>query len=174
MDNEELKYFIWISGAINSGKTTVANLLNKRIKNSVNIELDTLSSFDQTLPIDRKLNFIIKDGIDIAKNWTERKFLAILNWPIYGNELTFMQEYSLTNGLTPIVFNLTPDYEHLKINRGDRILEDWELKRIKYMYKECKMDKPVFGYSIDNSLQTAEETVSEILKILSEKGIDVS
>ncbi len=170
MNDEKGKYFIWISGAINSGKTTIANLLQSKVSNSVNIELGTLSAFDTNLSIDKKLNFIIQDGIDLAGNWIDRGFIPILNWPIYGDELSFMQTYSLQKELIPVLFNLIPKYESITVNRGGRELTKREIERIEYMYKICKMDVPDFGYSIDNSFLSPEETTLKIIKIMKERN----
>ena len=47
MVEDNLNPIIWISGAINAGKTTICNLLHKQIKRSVHIELDSLSAFER-------------------------------------------------------------------------------------------------------------------------------
>jgi len=166
MDKKTNNHFIWISGSINAGKTTVAKILTIKVKKSVNIELDALSSFDNNLAIDQKLNFIIEDALLLAKNWIKRGFIPILNWPVYGNELRYMQVYANDLGLNPILINLTPDKEVVKRNRGMRAVDDWEIERIDYMYEQCYINNPSFGYNIDNSALNPEETAEEIINII--------
>ncbi|MEC5144460.1 hypothetical protein [Chitinophaga sp. 212800010-3] len=158
--------FIWISGAINSGKSTVAGALSKVLPAAVNIELDALASFEQSLDIDQKLEFIIQDALDLARNWISRNFIPVLNWPLYGKEVIYMLEYAEKLGLQPILINLTPPYDVVAGNRNERILEEWELQRIRYMYDVCRMHEPVYGHRIDNSGLTVAETVERIVALL--------
>src|ERR1700744_5831509 len=163
-----MKKFIWISGSINSGKTTVAKLLADEISNGINIELDILCHFDTKLPLEQKLNFIIQDALDLAGNWTARGFLPILNWPLNGEEAEFMLNYAKQSALEPVIINLTPDLETLKKNRGERELTEWELNRIDFLYHTYNINTPKYGISIDNTHLSATETANKILGILKE------
>ena len=136
--------FIWISGSINSGKSTIAKLLSDKIKNGVNIEMDLLSHFNNKLTIEDKANFIIQDGLDLARNWLNRNFLPILNWPLWGEEAEFMLDYAARLELEPVIINLVPGIEILKKNRGERTLTEWELNRIDYMIN-TGINEPLFG-----------------------------
>ena len=52
-------------------------------------------------------------------------------------------------------------------NRGSRELSEWEKERIKHHY-ESGINKPQYGsIVIDNTNQTPEETVAEIMKQIS-------
>ncbi len=64
--------FIWISGSINSGKSTLAAILNKRIRKSVNIECDALRHFATHEKLDNLIDFILEDSLNLAKKWIER------------------------------------------------------------------------------------------------------
>jgi hypothetical protein len=163
MDKHPVDYFVWISGPINSGKSTLARSLCGRLGRAVNIELDTLAAFESTLQIDQKLALIIQDGLDLARNWASRQFVPVLNWPIYGNELRFLLNCSAKINLEPIIFNLVPSIDIVKTNRGQRALEQWELERIEYLYSACGMGSPTFGYSIDNSFLSIAETTELVL-----------
>lgn len=166
-----MRTLIWISGPINSGKTTIAELLAKRLHKAVNIELDILCSFETHLDIDKKLHFIIQDAIDLAANWVERDYLPILNWPIYKNEVGFMFEYAKYYRIQPILINLTPEIDIVKKNRGSRNITETELQRIDYMYHICDINNPQYGYKIDNSILTPDKTIGEILNILDQNGV---
>jgi hypothetical protein len=157
--------FIWISGSINSGKSTIAKLLSDKIKNGVNIEMDLLSHFNNKLTIEDKANFIIQDGLDLARNWLNRNFLPILNWPLWGEEAEFMLDYAARLELEPVIINLVPGIEILKKNRGERTLTEWELNRIDYMIN-TGINEPLFGIKIDNGYLTAIETLDRIIMIL--------
>lgn len=162
------KHLIWVSGAINSGKTTVCKLLNERLIHSVNIELDSLSAFNCKLPIDQKTFYIIQDALDIAANWLKRKYLPILNWPIYGPELVFMMDYAKQLGIKPVMINLTPTLAVVKQNRGSRELTDWELSRIDHLFTNCQINQTTFGYDIDNGTLTPDETAELVISYLNE------
>ena len=157
--------FIWISGSINSGKSTIAKLLSERILNGIGIELDHLSHFDNTLSIEKKTIFIIQDGLDLAKNWANRKRLPILNWPLWGAEAEFMLAYAQQLELEPIIINLVPDIAIVKKNRGERTLTEWELNRIDYMYDKG-VNEPRYGFKIDNGCLSQEETLNVVIEIL--------
>ena len=158
--------FIWISGSINSGKTTIAKLLSEKIENSVNIELDVLSHFANKLSLDKKANFIIQDGLDLARNWLNRSSFPILNWPLWGDEAEFMLMYARQLQLEPIIVNLVPDIEVIKRDRGERVLTDWELNRIDFMYNTGKINEPKYGIKINNGYLTQDETADKIIRIL--------
>ncbi len=166
--------FIWISGSINSGKTTIAKLLSEKIENSVNIELDVLSHFANELSIDKKANFIIQDGLDVARNWINRSCFPILNWPLWGDEAEFMLTYAQQVALDPIIINLVPEIDIIKKDRGERHLTDWELNRIDYMYNTGKINEPKYGIKINNGYLAQDETADKIIRILKhEYSVDV-
>jgi len=158
--------FIWISGSINSGKSTVAAALNKRIKKSVNIECDALRHFVTHEKLDDIGDFIILDALDLAKKWSERSYLPIITWPVYGDGLQKMLSYCKELGLEPILINLIPDKETAKQNRGQRELTEWEYNRIEYMYETENIRNPAIGFSVDNTDQNIEETVKEIMRFI--------
>jgi hypothetical protein len=173
MQSPQIPPCIWISGPINSGKSTVASHLTEKLGRAVNLELDALAAFAQCLPIDQKLEFVIQDGLDVACNWAGRGFVPILNWPVYGQELTFMISYAAKVGLNPILFNLTPSLDIAKSNRGERILEAWERDRIDYLYAVGQMGTPTWGHHLDNSHLSVAETVSLIFEQLKKQNLVV-
>ena len=143
-------------------KSTVAKLLLEKI---IRIELDLLSHFDNKLNLKKKTIFIIQDGLDLAKNWANRKRLPILNWPLWGAEAEFMLAYAQQLELEPIIINLVPDIAIVKKNRGERTLTEWELNRIDYMYDKG-VNEPRYGFKIDNGCLSQEETLNVVIEIL--------
>lgn len=161
-----MRDLLWINGSINSGKTTIAKLICNDNINTINIELDTISDFCEKIDIDKKLTYLIQDGLYIANNWINRGYFPILNWPLYGKEMEFMIEFSKQLQIIPIIVTLTPNKEIVKSTRKNRKLDDWELNRIDYMYDICQIQNPKHGITIDNSFLTEDETYQKILNHL--------
>lgn len=159
--------FVWISGSINSGKSTIAAALNKRIRKSVNIECHALRHFAYYEKLEDVGEYIAIDALDLAKKWSERGFLPIINSPLYGDCQNIF-EYSSKLGLELFIINLIPEKETAMKNRGERELTEKELKRIEYMYDECCIRNPEFGVSINNTNQSVDETVEEVMKTIEE------
>ncbi|MBS1492890.1 MAG: hypothetical protein JST55_05255 [Bacteroidetes bacterium] len=160
--------FIWISGSINSGKSTIAAELNKRIRKSVNIECDSLRHFATHENLETIGDYISTDALDLAKKWIERGYLPIVTWPMYGEGLKKLISYSKELGIEPVIINLIPSKETAKQNRGERELTEKEFNRIEYMYEVENIGNPELGFSIDNSNQTVDETVKEVMAHISE------
>lgn len=157
---------IWINGSINAGKSTIAAALHCKIKKSVNIELDHMRHFAENDKLESIAEYIIKDALELAKNWSERGYLPILTWPLIGDD-QIMFDYAKEIGLEPVMINLVPEKNSIKRNRGERELTEWEMNRIDYMY-ENNVHKPKFGSLIDNTNQTVEETLKEVMEIISD------
>ena len=160
--------FIWISGSINSGKSTVATALNKKIKKSVNIECDTLRHFATYENLETIGDYISTDALDLAKKWIERGYLPIITWPVYGEGLNKMISYSKKLSIEPFIINLIPSKETAKHNRGERELTEKEINRIEYLYETENIGNPLMGYSINNTNQTVGETVKEVMNCIGE------
>lgn len=158
--------FIWISGSINSGKSTIATALNKQINKSVNIECDALRHFATHEKLDNLIDFILEDSLNLAKKWIERGYLPIITWPIYGKGLKKLISYSKEFGIEPVIINLTPSKDTAKQNRGERELTEKELSRIEYMYEVENLGIPAIGFSIDNTNQTVNETITEVMNYI--------
>lgn len=162
--------FIWISGSINAGKSTIAANIHKLIRKSVNIECDALRHFAENDTLENIGEFVLADTLDLAKKWTDREYIPIITWPCYGKGLEQMLSYSEKLGMEPILINLTPEKEIAKQNRGERELTEKEFNRIEYMYEIENIGNPKIGFIINNTTQTVDETVDEVMKII-EKDI---
>ncbi len=160
--------FIWISGSVNSGKSIVATALNKKIRKSVNIECDALRHFATYENLETIGDYISTDALDLAKKWIERGYLPIITWPVYGEGLNKMISYSKKLSIEPVIINLIPSKETAKHNRGERELTEKEINRIEYLYETEDIGNPLMGYSIDNTNQTVEETMDEVMNYISE------
>ena len=76
--------------------------------------------------------------------------------------------YSEELALEPVIINLIPDKETAKQNRGQRELTEWEYNRIEYMYETENTGNPAMGNSIDNTNQSIEQTVEEVMKYIND------
>lgn len=151
---------IWISGSINSGKSTVAKILGKELKMAV-IELDTLSTFVEdflTFEEYLQLNYDIFSEIVMAYN--KRNIGVIIVYPL--GDKTYGQVKDKLNNFQ--IFSIDPTLEVAISDRGDRKLNDWERERVKYHY-ENNIHNPAFATRIQAKDKSPKEIALEILKI---------
>ena len=62
---------IFISGSINSGKSTVAKILAEKIPRVANIEIDSLRSFISWLEIDKAIPINLENAISVIHNFVK-------------------------------------------------------------------------------------------------------
>ncbi len=153
---------IFISGSINSGKTTTAYALADRI-GAVSINVDDLNDsipdFDLATDLDKSMDLAIEainkglaQGRDVVANYVVRQ----KDFDRFKNEINTKEQYVVT---------LSPRLEIAQSKRGDRELSEWEVSRIKHHY-DRSIASPKFGHIIDNSELTVDETVNSILHLL--------
>lgn len=153
---------IFISGSINSGKTTTSKLLAKKLGwEFINVDdiTDDIEGFNIYTHLDvamdeaiKAINVISTSGKDVVANFVVRKE----DWERLDKEV---------NNHPQIFITLSPSLEVAQSQRGDRVLTDWEIKRIKSHYDDG-IASPEYGYKIDNSNLSVEETVDKIMEIL--------
>jgi hypothetical protein len=153
---------IFISGSINSGKTTTAKALAERIGAAmVNVDdlNDTIPNFNLTTDLDKSMDLAIKaintyaaQGKDVVANYVVRP----QDFERFEKEIYVQPQ---------VVITLAPRLEVAQGKRGGRKLTDWEISRIKYHY-DTGVASPSFGHIIDNSELTLEQTVDKIMKII--------
>ena len=153
---------IFISGSINSGKTTTAYALADRI-GAVSINVDDLNDsipdFDLATDLDKSMDLAteainkgLAQGRDVVTNYVVRQ----KDFDRFKNEINTIEQYVVT---------LSPRLEIAQSKRGDRELSEWEVSRIKHHY-DRGIASPKFGHIIDNSELTVDETVNSILHLL--------
>lgn len=163
-----------INGPINSGKTTISKLLKEKLPFCLFIEVDELLSDEEQ----KKLHLNREDG------WAER--LKRLNSIIveekklqryeniifaYPMSIKTYHQWKLWEDANTKFINITlaPKLDVCLQNRGTRGLTEQEKQRIKQMYDEGYSCPEFSDCVIDNSLQTPQETITEILKYWSMK-----
>lgn len=153
---------IFISGSINSGKTTTSKMLADKLgAEFINVDdlNDTIPNFSLSKDLDKSMDLAIRTinkyldvGKDVVANYVVRR----KDYERFANELNTKNQYIIT---------LAPRLDVAQSKRGDRVLTDWEVQRIKYHY-DTGIASPQFGHVIDNSDISAEETVQKIIEII--------
>lgn len=153
---------IFISGSINSGKTTTSRLLAKKLGwTLINVDdlTDNVSGFDIYKHLDLAMDLAIQ-----AINKASSK-----NKNIVANFVIRKEDYERfeheVNVHPQIFITLSPKINVAQSQRGDRVLTEWEIKRIKKHYNDG-IASPDYGLVIDNSNLSVEETVNKIMSIV--------
>lgn len=157
---------VFISGSINAGKTTTSKLLAQRIGAAfVNVDdlNDTIPNFNLATDLDKSMDAAIQainnytgQGRDVVANYVVRQ----QDFDRFEHEVTAQPQ---------IVITLAPRLAVAQSKRGDRVLTDWEVARIKHHY-DTGVASPKFGHIIDNSDLTPEQTVDHILEIIAKNN----
>lgn len=153
---------IFISGSINSGKTTTAKALAQKLSVEF-IDIDDVNdrvpNFDLAKDIPKGIALAIKD----INKLTDAGQSVVVSYPIRDED-----QKQITEGLhdkKPLFITLAPRLEVAQSKRGDRELTEWEVARIKHHY-DAGIATPAFGEVIDNSEMSVDETVSAIERLV--------
>lgn len=153
---------IFISGSINSGKTTTSKLLADRLGwNNINVDdlTDNVDGFDIYTHLDLAMDLAIEainTALDAGNN-------VVANFVIRKEDYHRLEHE--IHSQSQIFITLSPGLKVAQSQRRERILTEWEIKRIKAHY-ENGIANPEYGYIIDNSSLTPEETVDKIMQIV--------
>ena len=155
---------VFISGSINSGKTSTSKALADNLGAAfVNVDdlNDTIPNFNLATDLDKSMDLAIrtindysKQGKDVVANYVVRQ----KDFDRFENEVETQPQ---------IVITLAPRLEIAQGKRGERVLSEWEVSRVKHHY-DTGIASPEFGHIIDNSDMTIDQTVDSILKIIAE------
>jgi cytidylate kinase len=157
---------IFISGSINSGKTTTSKVLADKL-NAVFINVDDLndsiSNFNLATDLDKSMDLAIKtinEHLSVGKKVVANYVLRQKDYERFAKEIKTNEQY---------IFTLAPRLAVAQSKRGNRTLTEWEISRIKHHY-DTGIANPRFGYIVDNSDITIDETVTKILNIVCGKN----
>lgn len=160
---------IFLSGSINSGKTTIAKLLVNAIPRTAHIEVDDLRAMVDWMPLEESIPLNLKNTLSLTMNFIKEEMNAIITYPLSRDEYEFFNRH-LPADVQRFFFTLNPRLDYALTNRGTRELTGWEIERIKHHYKTGVND-PGFGITIDNTMQSPEETLSDILYYIEQREI---
>ncbi len=153
---------IFLNGSINSGKSTVAKLLAKKIPNAATVEIDAFREMIDWMPIDTAVPINLENAIAVIRNFTKHGISCIVPYPLSEKNHAYIADALSDLGTAIHYFTLAPSIETALSDRGARKLDDPERERIKHHYT-IGIHTPSFGMIIDNTEQTPEETTKEIL-----------
>jgi len=153
---------IFISGPVNSGKTTVSKILERRIKNLAVVEVDDLRKMIEWMPLEDAIPINLENAISVIRTFTKKGLNTIMAYPIRKENHDYLINNLKDLNVNINIFTLSPNMESILKNRGTRKLTEWETERIKYHYS-IGIANPSYGEIIDNTYQTPEETANIIL-----------
>ncbi|MFZ1301847.1 MAG: hypothetical protein WAQ27_04730 [Candidatus Microsaccharimonas sp.] len=151
---------VFISGSINSGKTTTSYALAKRLEADViNVDdlNDTIPDFNLATDLDKSMDLAIQsinESLQAGKHVVANYVVRQKDFDRFKTEIHTKDQHVIT---------LSPRLEVAQSQRGERVLSEWEVQRIKYHYDKG-IALPNFGIIIDNSDLNVEQTVDEILR----------
>jgi GNAT superfamily N-acetyltransferase len=155
---------IYLDGPINAGKSTVGVLLARRMPHTVHIEVDHLRHFAWLLTLDQAIPYALSDATSLAASWIKRGFHVVVSWPINRADHQRITAAIAETGAPLFTFTLLPRLDVALKDRGQRRLSEQERARIREMYAGMYAGDQAVGLLIDNSDQTAAETVQTILE----------
>ncbi|MFZ1250231.1 MAG: hypothetical protein WAR37_02170 [Candidatus Microsaccharimonas sp.] len=154
---------VFISGSINSGKTTTSKALAEKLgADFLNVDdlNDTMPNFNLATDLDKSMDL----AIQTINNITEQGRDVVANYVVRQSDFDRFEKEIVTK--PQFVVTLSPRLEVAQSKRGERELTKWEISRIKHHYDKG-IASPNFGYIIDNSELTVQETVDRIVGIIS-------
>lgn len=160
---------IFLSGSINSGKTTIADLLKRHFPLTAHIEVDTLHEMIEWMPLENAIGLNLSNALALTLNFIAENINVIITYPLSKAEYEYFNQ-NLPIETERFFFTLNPELDYALTNRGTRELTGWEIQRIKYHY-QTGINNPGFGITIDNSMHTPEETLGEILYYIEQRDI---
>lgn len=160
---------IFLSGSINSGKTTIGNLLKEQFPRTALVEVDTIHDMYSWMPLEEAIPLNLKNTLSLTLNLIQKDINVIITYPLSRDEYEYFNKH-LPLEVQRFFFTLNPLLDKALSNRGSRELTGWETERIKYHYS-IGLNNPGFGITIDNTMHSPEETVSEILYYIEQREI---
>ncbi len=151
---------------MNSGKTTVAQILAEKLEGCSYYDADQESRKHQSAElselIEKTMAYLTESGLKSAAIGHD----VILSGVVYEQDFDNMKAAYEANGHDFYCIVMAPSAEVCSNDRGDRILSNWERTRIRDMYEKGYQNPEFADYIVDNSTQTPEETAEVVLKWL--------
>jgi len=166
-----------VTGIQAAGKSTIARLLARRFERGVHIEADALQQMIvsgsewvtepgvMTAEAERQLRLRLRNACLLAKSFFEAGFTIVIDDIIIGERWAHLK--SDLEGLPFNLIVLAPSPKTVTkerdAGRGKRVLgEKWA----RYLDGALRETMAGIGIWIDNSDQTAEQTVDEVIRRL--------
>ena len=152
---------IFLNGAINCGKTTIGRRVAAICRDVAFVEVDDLHGFIPWMPIEKAVPLNIRNGMVVAKNFIQNGINAIFAYPLSDADFKFATSIiDFECQIESITLFCDLD-ENIK-NRGDRVISDYEVGRIKWMH-ENGLSKPSFSRIIDTTNMSISEAANVVI-----------
>lgn len=167
-----------ITGTQGAGKTTVAAMLAARFDRGVHISADVLQKMiisgrvwpeagavtretpEVTGEAGVQLRLRLRNACILARSFYEHGFTAVVDDIIFAER--FGELLDGVGDLPLHVVMLVPDTETVRAHereRGSNLWQEWE-----WLTESIAVSEPRLGLWLDNSAQTPEQTVDEIIR----------
>lgn len=154
---------IVINGSRNSGKSTTASLLAKKLPNSAHIEIDHLRWFLPGLNLEKTIPINLENAVLITRNLTRKKFNVILNYCLRKADYNYLIR-NLRKLKIPIhTFTLKPELKAVLSRRGRYVPTADDKKRIPQQYQKSS---PHFIQELGTVIDNTNKSPNEVLKII--------
>src|SRR3989338_4954045 len=121
---------IFINGSINTGKTTIAKILAKKIPKTANVEIDDLHNFIDWLEIDKVVPINLENAILIINNFVEHGYNVVVPYPLSEKNYKYIRQGLRNFSKQLYFFTLSPDIKKAQANTESRKISKWEHGRI--------------------------------------------
>jgi len=149
---------ICINGSINSGKSTVARALAARLENARFVEGDDHDG--HTLPFEDMISAALERLVREVRSDGGHDFLVIA-YPLRGSDFLLLEAAAVGRGAEIAVVTLAPPLDVALSQRGDRVLDEGELERIRDMYAEGYHARPFSSLTVEGA-PPVDEVVEQI------------
>ncbi|MBT2770941.1 AAA family ATPase [Halomonas sp. ISL-60] len=166
---EEAIYLI--TGVMASGKSTVAELLASKLGKGVHLRGDVFRrmivtgraemSAEPSEEAVRQLYLRYRLAVNAAKTYYDNGFSVVLQDNYYGAELSYMMEQLVDYPVQAVV--LCPNVEVVKEREKLRGKVGYSGFTVENLYSEFLKETPKIGFWLDNSEQSPEQSVDDIL-----------
>jgi hypothetical protein len=150
---------IHLNGPINSGKTTIGVALAQRLPDARFIDGDDHDAPDDA-PFDVQWAIALARIVDHIATARERHL--VIAYPIGDAEFARLRAACDARGARLFVATLAPPEAVASSDRGERVLTEWERRRIAAMYREGYASRAFSDCFVDTSKGSADACAQQI------------
>jgi hypothetical protein len=150
---------IHLNGPINSGKTTIGVALAQRLPDARFVDGDDHDAPDDA-PFDVQWAIALARIVDHIATARERHLM--IAYPIGDAEFARLRAACDARGARLFVATLAPPEAVASSDRGERVLTEWERRRIAAMYREGYASRAFSDCFVDTSKASADACAQQI------------